>query len=153
MKNVNFDLMIENSTLWKSWISISWNSTSWPWVNYHDKLTRNSVKMLCLSSQIFILLSLCYLWDLSCGKISFQLDWIEFNVMMHSWWINFWHPAKEGGSLSLRRFFKNEIFLILWNKFICPKKQRPYSQFIFSSIEQSDIKWLFQIYLFLTPAL
>ncbi len=32
MKNVNFDLMIENWTSWKSWISISWNSTSWPWV-------------------------------------------------------------------------------------------------------------------------
>ena len=29
MKKENFDLMIDNSTSWKSWILISWNSTSW----------------------------------------------------------------------------------------------------------------------------
>jgi len=28
----NFDLMIKVSTSRKSWILISWNSTSWPWV-------------------------------------------------------------------------------------------------------------------------
>ncbi len=31
----NFNLMINLSTSWKSWISISWNLTSWPWVNYY----------------------------------------------------------------------------------------------------------------------
>ncbi len=30
----NFDLMIKNLTYWKSWILISWNLTSWPWVLY-----------------------------------------------------------------------------------------------------------------------
>ncbi len=34
MKKENFDLMIDNSTSWKSWILISWNSTSWPPVSY-----------------------------------------------------------------------------------------------------------------------
>jgi hypothetical protein len=29
MNKLNFDLMIENLISWKSWISISWNSTSW----------------------------------------------------------------------------------------------------------------------------
>ncbi len=35
----NFNLMINNLISWKSWILISWNSTSWPWalwnVSYH----------------------------------------------------------------------------------------------------------------------
>jgi hypothetical protein len=30
MNKLHFDLMIENLTSWKSWISISWNLTSWP---------------------------------------------------------------------------------------------------------------------------
>jgi hypothetical protein len=29
----NFDLMIDNLISWKSWISISWNLTSWPWAS------------------------------------------------------------------------------------------------------------------------
>ncbi len=30
MNKHNFDLMIKNLISWKSWILISWNSTSWP---------------------------------------------------------------------------------------------------------------------------
>ncbi len=36
MKNENFDLMINNLTSWKSWILISWNSTSWPPLNWRN---------------------------------------------------------------------------------------------------------------------
>jgi hypothetical protein len=32
LNKLNFNLMIKNLTSWKSWILISWNSTSWPWV-------------------------------------------------------------------------------------------------------------------------
>ncbi len=39
MNKLNFNLMIKNSISWKSWILISWNSTSWSFPFCYTNLT------------------------------------------------------------------------------------------------------------------
>ena len=54
MNKHNFDLMIENSISWKSWILISWNSTSWSFPvlggNYDDHLRAEFPPLFLISS-------------------------------------------------------------------------------------------------------
>jgi len=48
----NFDLMNKNSTSWKSWILISWNLTSWPWVGLFSGKGNLVTANICLDSVI-----------------------------------------------------------------------------------------------------
>jgi hypothetical protein len=52
MNKLNFDLMIKNSISWKSWISISWNSTSWSFPYYG--ITKNPEKYYLTRQLYFI---------------------------------------------------------------------------------------------------
>jgi len=106
MNKLNFDLMIKNSTSWKSWILISWNSTSWPplkismIINYIKKLQYCNVDTV-LSSMVKLFNGTKILgveYRNTCLVCVLNPDWQQLVWVfkkIRNWWYSQWYSLNE----------------------------------------------------------